>query len=324
MEKAVQSKEKQFFTKKSNLLLMAILCTLLWGSAIPCMKLGYELFQIGTDDLFGKFMFAGYRFSFAGILTLLFGWIYNKKFPRLTKKNALPIIGLGLQYTGLQYLFFYIGVANTTAVKSAILTAMGTFIAVILAHFFYKNDRITPKKAVGCLIGFAGVVLINLGGSLDASFSLQGEGFLFIAVFMFALGQLISKKIAHLSDPVTITGYQLLSGGLMLVILGLCGGGRLHFNGASSAMLLLYMSSLSAVGFTVWTFLLKHNPMGSVAIYNFFTPIFGVFLSAIILHESVFSLKNIVALVLVCGGICLVNYQKKSKNIPATPVENEA
>ncbi len=307
-----QSKEKQFFTKKGNVLFLAIVCTLLWGSAIPCMKVGYDLFQIGADDLFGKFMFAGYRFSFAGILTLLFGWIYNKKFPRLTKKNAFPILGLGLQYTGLQYLFFYIGVANTTAVKSSILTAMGTFIAVILAHFFFKNDRITLQKAMGCIVGFAGVVLINLGG-LDASFAWNGEGILIIAVFMFAIGQLISKKIAHLSDPVTITGYQLLAGGLMLVILGLCGGGRLNFTGLPSAGLLFYMSCLSAIAFTIWTFLLKHNPMGTVTIYNFFTPIFGVLLSAVILHESVFNARSMVALVLVCVGICLVNYQGKKK-----------
>ncbi len=49
----------------------ALLCTLLWGSAFPCVKMGYQLFQISSDATFQKLVFAGWRFSLAGLLVLI-------------------------------------------------------------------------------------------------------------------------------------------------------------------------------------------------------------------------------------------------------------
>ena len=67
-----------------------------------------------------------------------------------------------------------------------------------------------------------------------------------------------------------------------------------------------YMVLLSAVAFSLWTVLLKHNPVGLVAVFNFLVPVFGAALSAIFLGESVFEWKNLLALVLVCAGIAIV------------------
>ncbi len=75
-------------------------------------------------------------------------------------------------------------------------------------------------------------------------------------------------------------------------------------------LLLLYLSLLSSVAFTIWTILLKHNNVGKISIYNFLTPVFGVFLSAIFLKESIWHWKNLLALVFVCVGIYIVNKPK--------------
>ena len=60
---------------------------------------------------------------------------------------------LGLTQTSLQYLFFYLGLAHTTGVKSSIMNATGTFFSVLLAHFIYKNDRLSYNKVLGCVVG---------------------------------------------------------------------------------------------------------------------------------------------------------------------------
>lgn len=293
--------------KPVNIFLIAILCTLLWGSAFPGVKMGYELLAIGADDLFSKILFAGCRFGLAGIFVLLFSVAKERRLSLPDKTNIGGITLLGLVQTSLQYIFFYIGLSYTTGVKGSILNATSTFMIVILAHFAYKNDKITVKKAVGCLLGFAGVVLVNLGGGGFESFSFAGEGCILLCALTSAVGALINKNVAAKGEPVMLTGWQLTIGGAALVILGLAGGGRITISTLPALLLFLYLALLSSVAFVLWTALLKYNPVGKISIFNFLIPVFGSVLSVLFLHEQAFDLKILAALVLACCGIILVN-----------------
>ena len=296
-----------FFRKPVNIFLIAILCTLLWGSAFPGVKMGYELLAIGADDLFSKILFAGCRFGLAGIFVLLFSVAKERRLLLPNRSNIGGITLLGLVQTSLQYIFFYIGLSYTTGVKGSILNATSTFMIVILAHFAYKNDKITVKKAVGCLLGFAGVVLVNLGGGGFDGFSFAGEGCILLSALTFAVGSLINKNVAAKGEPVMLTGWQLTIGGAALVILGLVGGGRISITTLPALLLFLYLALLSSVAFVLWTALLKYNSVGKISIFNFLTPVFGSVLSVLFLQEQAFDLKILAALVLACSGIILVN-----------------
>ena len=105
----------------------------------------------------------------------------------------------------------------------------------------------------------------------------------------------------------TITAWQTLMGGALLIVIGVLMGGRVDGFTPKSAALLIYMALLSTVAFSVWTILMKYNPVGKVAVYTFTIPIFGAVLSGIILGENMFELKNLIALVLVSAGIIIVN-----------------
>ena len=147
---------------------MALLCTFLWGSAFPSIKVGYRLFSIGGNDTASQMLFAGYRFTLAGILTLLIGWVSNRRFPVPKKKIRKKIMILGLLQTTFQYLFFYIGLSHTEGSKGSIITASNYFFAIVMAHFWFTkkrgysgDDRMNLRKTVGCLLGLAGVVLVN-------------------------------------------------------------------------------------------------------------------------------------------------------------------
>jgi len=304
-------KRTKNFTKTSNIFILAVVATMLWGSAYPSVKIGYELFNISSGNLYGKILFAGYRFLIAGILTIIITSILKRKFVYPEKKNIIGISLLGLVQTCLQYIFFYIGLANTTGVKAAILNSTGTFIVVILAHFIYKDDKLNLKKITGCMIGFIGVLIINIGSSTTGGgFSFTGEGFIILAAATFAIGSIISKVVAKGQDSMVMTGYQLLIGGTVLVAIGFIGNGNLAIPSFSAIILLLYMACLSAVAFTIWAVLLKYNNVGKTTIYNFLVPIFGTILSALYLHESIYSLKNIFALFCVCLGIYIINKKK--------------
>ena len=296
------------FSRPRYLILLATLCCLLWGSAYPAIKGGYALLGIARSDTAAQLVFAGWRFLLAGALLLVMAQLTGRRVWALAPVQWAQLGLLGLAQTALQYVFFYVGLANTTGVKGSILNATGTFFSVLLAHFLYANDRLSRRKALGCAVGFAGVMVVNLRGTqgLDAEFTLLGEGFIVIAAFVLSAASIYGKRLSQRIDPMVMTGWQLGIGGLVLLLGGLAGGGDIRGWSAGSLALLGYMAVLSAVAFTLWAALLKHNRVGQVTVFNFLIPVFGALLSALFLGEAVLEWRNLAALVMVCGGIWLV------------------
>jgi drug/metabolite transporter (DMT)-like permease len=297
----------RFFSQPKVLIILATTCCLLWGSSYPAIKIGYALLGIVPNDILSKLVFAGYRFVLAGFFLLVLAALTKKPLFNLSRRHAGQLMLLGFTQTAIQYVFFYIGLAYTTGVRGSILNATTTFFSVLLAHFIYKNDKISPRKAAGCLLGFAGVMVVNAGdGLLDFAFTLQGEGFIVIAAFVLSAASIYGKRLSQGMDVMVMTGYQLGFGGAVLLAAGYATGGTLSEFTAGSAVLLGYLAFLSAVAFTLWSLLLKYNQVGRVSVFNFLVPVFGTALSALFLNENIMELKNLVALVLVCGGIWLV------------------
>lgn len=87
-------------------MLVAGLSCLLWGSAYPSIKLGYVAFHILPEDIASKYVFAGYRFSLAGILLLLLYRVGFRRKPKLSGREWAGLSMLGVLQTGLQYMFF--------------------------------------------------------------------------------------------------------------------------------------------------------------------------------------------------------------------------
>ena len=292
--------------KKGIVFALATLCCLLWGSAYPSVKIGYVLFDIQTTG--AQVLFAGYRFTLAGILTWIITSLYFKKIIVPRKDEWGSMVSLGLVQTTLQYIFFYIGLANTTGVKASIINATSTFFVIIFAHLILKNEKITRAKVLGCILGMVGVIIIQLkGGQIDSSFSLMGDGFLFLVCIVSALGAVMTRIFTQKIDAMILTACQLMIGGVALIIMGLGMGGEITVITIPGILLLLYLAVLSAAAFTIWTMLIKHNPVGMVAIYGFMIPVFGVMLSGILLGEEFLNLRILVSLVCVSIGIWLVN-----------------
>lgn len=289
-------------------ILLAILCNILWGSAYPGIKLGYAAFGIETVPQI--LLFAGLRFTIAGIIVILASSIKNKKVQAPQKKNIPSLILLAFVYTALQYLFFYVGLSNTSGTNGSIFNATSTFIAVIVAHFAYKNEKITAAKIVGTIIGFAGVLAVTLNGG-SAAISFKGEGLIVVGALAFVIGSMISKKVTQFENPNTVAMYNLLIGGVMLVVIGLLCGGAFTQISLSGIIGLLYLSLISIGAYSIWTMLLTYNPVSKISIYNFIIPITATILSAIFLKEDIFKIEYLISLVCVCAGIVIVNKSKK-------------
>lgn len=305
-------KKSKLYTNTIFVVLSALLCTALWGSATPFIKTGYTALKVsGTPSIM---LFAGIRFALAGIITVIIYSIMERKF-LYPKKESLKYVGVvSVFQTILQYIFFYVGLANTSGVKGAILSGSSAFFSILVASLIFRMEKLTFRKIIACVVGFAGVVMVNLKG-LKLNFNFLGDGFVILSTLSLAFSSVFMKAFSKHENPVVISGYQFILGGIVMSVIGLSFGGSISFESVRGVCILIYLAFLSAIAYALWGILLKYNPVSKVTIFNFMTPVFGVILSKLILTESgsVSTLNVLVALVLICAGIITLNYQKNKR-----------
>lgn len=291
----------------------ALLCCALWGSATPFIKIGYELL-LPERNVPSTILFAGIRFTLAGMLTVLIYSIARRKFLYPQKENWGKVAIISSFQTVIQYIFFYIGLANTTGVKGTIISGSNAFFAMIIASLFFKQEKLTVKKVVACVIGFAGIIVVNLDG-LELNMNFTGDCFVLFSAIAYATSSVLMKRYSKYEDPVVLSGYQFIIGGIFMIIAGLIFGGNMNIESAKGIAVLIYLAFLSAIAYSLWGILLKFNSVSRVTIFSFMIPVFGVLLSNLLLDEqsNVPVINLLITLVLVCTGIVMLNYKKENK-----------
>ncbi|WP_028514917.1 DMT family transporter [Ruminococcus flavefaciens] len=308
-------KDGSVLTKKTVVLPLTLLCCLLWGSAFPCIKLGYGFSAITSEDTYSQMLYAGLRFTGAGILALLIGSVIARK-PLIPHADEVSkVMKLSLFQTILQYTFFYIGLARSTGMKSSVITASNVFLSILVAALIFKTEKLTFRKISGCIVGFSGVVLINLSG-MSGGFRLTGEGFVFLSALSYAFSAALIKRYSAKHDPVMLSGWQFIFGGIVMTAIGLICGGRITVINTNGVLMLLYLAFVSAAAFSIWGTLLKHNPVSTISVFGFMNPVFGVILSFLLLSERSAAGPLVVcaSLLLVASGIIIVNTSVHKKS----------
>lgn len=317
-----------YLQKTSMVCLLALLCCFLWGSAFPCIKIGYALFAIDSTDTWSQILFAGIRFTLAGMLVVLVASVPQKKI-LLPKKGSWGMVAkISMAQTVIQYFFFYVGLAHTTGVKGSIIEGAHVFLSILIAALLFRQEKMTKAKTIGCIIGFSGVILVNVSGSegLGGGIALNGEGFLLIACVSYAFSSVLVKIYSAKESPVVLSGYQFIMGGAIMTAAAWIGGGHLTVTSAWAYPMMLYMALISAVAYSVWGVLLKYNPVSKVTIFGFTTPVFGVVLSALLLDESgqIPWVQSLIALLFVCAGIFIVDGSGAAEEMEASDEETAA
>ena len=240
--------KKETLTRPAVVTLLACLCCLLWGSAVPFINLGYRLFAIPEGETASQILFAGCRFTLAGLLAVAITSVQHRHVVLPRPGNWGRVARLSLVQTIAQYVFFYIGVAHTTSVKGAIIQGINAFVTILIACYLFRTERMNARKWLGGLIGVAGIVLVNMDGMhIDPSVSLLGEGFLVISMCASAVSSGLIKRYSQHEEPVCLSGWQFVLGGAAMIGVGLLFGGRLHPQSLLAMPVLLYLAMISAV-----------------------------------------------------------------------------
>ena len=286
--------------------MFALTAAIAWGWAFPLIKVGFTAFGITPDMTGSKMLFAGIRFTMAGLIVLAVARSSGRSFKMDIKKDWWFILSFALMNTTLHYFFFYIGMSHSEGSRAAILNSLSTFLVVLLACACFKSDRLTVRKMLGCAVGFGGVLALNMGGADSGHFIWLGDGMIILNAICGACANLMTRGLSRRVDVFVGTGYGLTVGGMLLIIPGLTLGGTLPQMNTLGMACLLLLIAISALGFTLYNKLLSLNPVGKVAIYNSLIPIVGAVTSCLCLGE-IFHAKYAIAGGLAALGIYIIN-----------------
>lgn len=283
-----------------------------WGWAYPLIKLGFAEFGITPDQTGSKMLFAGVRFAISGLIILAMAKGAHRSFVMTTGVRGWSFILIfALLNTSIHYACFYIGLSHSAGSRAAILNSLSVFTLVILACVAYPStDRLNASKVVGCVLGFVGILALNIGGADSGGFTWLGDGMIIGNALCSAAAGLMTRKMNRHIDVFVGTGYSLLVGGILLAIPGLAIGGTVPMVTAWGIVILLLLIAISTVAFGLYNKLLSCNPVGKVAIFNSLIPVIGAVSSCICLGEP-FYRKYAFAAILAAAGIYTINQAKK-------------
>ena len=284
----------------------ALTAAIAWGWAFPLIKIGFNAFGITADMTGSKMLFAGIRFTVAGLIVLSVARSSGRSFKTSKMIEWWFIFAFALLNTTLHYFFFYVGMSHSEGSRAAILNSLSTFLVVLLACACFKSDKLTSRKILGCIVGFCGILALNLGGTESGQFTWLGDGMIILNAICGALSNLMTRGLSRRIDVFVGTGYSLTIGGLFLIIPGLAFGGTLPNVNMLGIICLLLLIAISAIGFALYNKLLSCNPVGKIAIYNSLIPIVGAVTSCLCLGET-FHLKYALAGGLAALGIYIIN-----------------
>ncbi|MBQ8673635.1 MAG: DMT family transporter [Bacteroides sp.] len=298
--------ENSIFRRPVWVVLFALTAAVAWGWAYPLIKLGFGEFGITGEMTGSKMLFAGIRFAISGLIVLAIARGKGKNFAVARPGNWWYLLLFALLNTTLHYACFYIGLSHSEGARAAILNSLGVFMLVLLACLCFKSDRLTLRKILGCVVGFAGILALNIGGGDSGRFTLMGDGMIILNALCSAFAGLMTRGLRTRVDVFVGTGYSLAIGGALLVVPGWMMGGSLPQVTGGGIVILALLIGISTLGFTLYNKLLSCNPVGKVAIFNSLIPVVGALSSCLCLGEP-FYWKYLLAALLAMAGIYIIN-----------------
>lgn len=301
-------KSKQYNVKT---FLLSLLIMALWGSLYPCIKIGYSAFSINATDIPSILMFAGTRFTLCGLIICIVAIVKKDKIQSPQKKSVIAFLLIGLFSIILHYAFTYIGLSSTDSSKTALLKQLGALFYVCFAFLFFKNETFNVWKIIGAIVGFTGIIAINLNPN-GISFSL-GDVLIILASICTVIANILTKKIASGNSPFWLTGISQLSGGIVLIVSALIMGAKtLTFNWYAFGVF-IYVCSASTIAYVLWNHILKTSDLSNMFIIKFAEPLFACIFGAVLLGENILKWQYLIAFILISVGIVFGNKTKKEK-----------
>ncbi|MEP7075022.1 MAG: EamA family transporter [Acidobacteriota bacterium] len=300
--------------RRNTIMLIAAFAAvyLIWGSTYLAIK-----YAIGTIP---SFMMAGVRFSVAGITLLIWARLspsYQR--PKPVHVRTAVIVGallLALGNGGVVIAEQYLSSSLT-----ALLIATVPFLIVILSWAFMGAGRPRITVVLGLIAGFVGVTLLVLGqpagDAAGTGSRVLGIIALAIATIGWAIGSLYGSRAESAKPNTLAAGMQMVSGGIMLLIMSAVRGewAEFHLSAVSTTSLaaLAYLIFFGAlIAYTAYNWLLQNASPATVSTYAYINPAIAVVLGWSIAGETLTG-QMLVGAAIIVGSVVLITSQKRKK-----------
>lgn len=284
--------------------LMLLLC-LLWGGNMVAIK-----FTVGTmPPIFA----AAARSLVSGTLVAM---LMAARGVRLFPSREATFHGAvcGILF-GLEFACIYLGLKFTLATRTSILLYTHPFFVAIGAHFVLHSDKLHGRKALGLALAFTGIVVLFVKDWGPATLAtLPGDLLILLGAAGWAATTLYIKRyLTAVANPLQVLFYQLGWSFPLLLAISLIFEKPPTFDLSTQAWLSFgYQCVIIAfMSYVVWFELIHRYSVSLLAAFTFFTPVFGVALSALILPNEQLRPAILISLILVCVGTILVNRPPK-------------
>ena len=280
---------------------------LVWGST-------YLAIAIAVQTLPPLF-YSGVRFGSAGLI--LAAWLAFRGVDLRVSRRELG----GAAIVGTLLLAIANGLVNVAerTVPSGVAALIVASIPLwIVVYRVVARERIGRDLLAGVFLGLVGVAILVVPGGLSGTIDLVGAFLLFIATLSWALGTFLSPRLATPRNAFVSTAYQMLAGGVVLIVVAVAKGEIAHVDPSTfslrSLVALAYLVLFgSLVAFSAYTWLLQNAPVSLVSTYAFVNPVVAVVLGALVLGEAITANVLIGAAVIVVAVAFIVFRQNAAR-----------
>jgi drug/metabolite transporter (DMT)-like permease len=277
----------------------------IWGST-------YLLNKIAVTEL-PPLMLASIRFLIASVLIFIIARIlgYSLKITKAQFKNCAIVGFLFLTFGngGVVWALKYVDSGF------AALEISAQPLVILLMMRFFEGKKILPMSMVGVLLGIIGIyLLVSQKELIGQEGSALGMIMIFVCMLSWSYGSLFVSKADLPSNFFINTGYQMITGGSMLLIASLVFGETWTLPSQWSqpvqiSMILLVLFG-SIVAFTSFNYLLRVVSPEKVATSTYVNPVIAMLLGWYLLNEQI-TAQSIIAAVVLLTGVYFINTKKK-------------
>lgn len=274
---------------------------LVWGSTYLAIRVMVET----VPPLLG----AGFRFAVAG--AVMVGVLSLRRSVRPTRAQLLSALLVGILLPGANAVVTVAEQEVPSSVAALLIASVPLWVLLMRRG---SGERVSPAGIAAVLVGFGGLALLLRPGEQSGDATVLGLAAVVFAAAMWATGSFASPRLRLPGDPLVSTGWQMLLGGLVIVVVGLAAGEAPDVDpGAFSTRSVLALGYLivfgSWVAFTAYAWLLQNAPISKVSTYAYVNPVVAIFLGFVILDEVVTPVMLVGAAIIVVSVALVVRIE---------------
>jgi drug/metabolite transporter (DMT)-like permease len=294
--------------KKDNTILWAVIACLLWSTVYATIKIGL---QYDTP-----LHFAGIRFIISGLIILPFT-TRPAKFIAMVREHWKIVLWVLLLQVLINYILFYSGLNMVPGALGAVIVGSQPLFTALVASWMHEGDKLTLRKSVTIFFGIAGVILISAGRQafkLGTAIEILGVLMIIGANIATATSNVLVSLRSKGINPLVLNATGFLTGGIIIYLLSVLVENQPQVpKPAEYWVVLLWLSLVSAVAFSIWYILLQrpHVKVSELNLWKFIIPVIGAILSWILVPGEYPEWLTISGMVIIT--ISLVVFYKNGK-----------